>query len=181
MSRGDLACPLEQISIRNARRADGLAGTASQATIDVYLKRVRIGRQATLGHGTHEVQATPRRIRFVAEPPVGRARRQAESTVHARQQPLFLGGERTREIWHGAGRVDSSGRHTILHRGVSPTSMPAGSNAARKPCSMVRTRSTAPESPRAASGRARADDGDDGDEPDDPDRGAVASTEPAPR
>ena len=79
----------EQFAILDAARADGLAGAAAEAQIDVADGGVAEGETSIL-HGAHEMDATARRIVFVASFEIGRAGGKAEATVDAREGFLVV-------------------------------------------------------------------------------------------
>ena len=73
----------------DAARADGLAGAAAEAQIDVADGGVA-EREASILHGAHEMDATARRIVFVAGFEIGRAGGKAEAAVNARERFLVV-------------------------------------------------------------------------------------------
>src|SRR5690606_32931891 len=83
-------CPLEQEAVRYAGRADGLAGAAAEAAVDVRAERLVVRLQAAFHDRAHEVEATARRVALVAQARIRRAGVQAEAAMHAREQSSLL-------------------------------------------------------------------------------------------
>src|SRR4051812_16096953 len=80
---------LDELAVFDARRARGLAGAAVEALIDVLREPGAARVDPALPHGLHELDAAARRIHLDAEHRVCRARRQAESAVHAPREQVF--------------------------------------------------------------------------------------------
>lgn len=97
-------CPadVEQARILDARGAGGLAGAAAQAAIEMDLGGA--ARLVPFQEGLDEVDAPARSVQLVAQEPVGRAARRAETAMDAtaqdgvglpaRRRVLDEGGER---------------------------------------------------------------------------------------
>ena len=79
---------LDQPVIANARRARGDARHAAEAVVEVVDHRCRQRRRVT---GVHQHDSPPRRVGLFAPERVGRARREAEATVHAVRDQRRLG------------------------------------------------------------------------------------------
>src|SRR5438270_930449 len=72
----------EQIAVRDAARARGLAGEAAEAAVHV---RQRVGEwERAFEHLLHQHDAAARRVHLLAQFAVGRAGAEAETTMHAR-------------------------------------------------------------------------------------------------
>ena len=80
-----VAGAFEQRAVLHAAGTDGFAGAAAEAQIEVMHGRIA-ERQASILHGAHEVDAAAGRIVFVAGFEIGRAGRQAQPAVDARQR-----------------------------------------------------------------------------------------------
>jgi len=66
--RSEQFCPacLQQVSVFNSRRADRLASTATETSIDVEFKRSRVGREFAFLDRAHQVNAAARTVILVA-------------------------------------------------------------------------------------------------------------------
>src|SRR5207249_10065874 len=80
---------LDQRAVRHAGRTGGLAGSATEAEVEVA-HHLRRRLQRTVLERPHETDAPARRVRLGAELDVRRACREAEPPVHAGGELLGL-------------------------------------------------------------------------------------------
>src|SRR5688572_2945791 len=82
----------QQLSILNARGTDLFAGPASETSIDVSFKRVRISIETPLAHCPHQVKPAARSIVLITGSDVGGTSFQAQPAVNTGEQLLFFTG-----------------------------------------------------------------------------------------
>jgi hypothetical protein len=82
----------EQLPILNAGRTHLFAGAAAKASIDVPFKCGRVVTEPALTDRAHQVESTTWSIVFITCNDVGGTGFQAQPTVNAGEQLLFLSG-----------------------------------------------------------------------------------------
>jgi hypothetical protein len=92
------SCCFQELSILDTRWTYLLAGTATQAAIDMALESGRIALEPAFTDRSHQIKAAARSVVFIAGDNVGRTRLQTQPTVNAGEQLLFFGGERGSEL-----------------------------------------------------------------------------------
>lgn len=103
---------VDEAAILDARRAGGLAGQTGQATIDMR-DGLGVRCAAALQHGTHQIDATARRVVLVTEQHISRTGLRTEAMAHtALDHALGFGKRRLGQLL-GA----EAGMHVSLLRG----------------------------------------------------------------
>src|SRR5688500_424970 len=130
------ACRLEQLPVRYARWASGLAGAASETSIDVRVHARIVGAQLTFDERAHEDDTTARAVVLVLEVHVRWTRLQAEAAVDARLDSREGRGER--RIGDRAGEGSAPGERRRRGHSTGSPRMPGlrsrcGSKADRTP------------------------------------------------